>query len=55
MSATVRAQNVDEKRWVTCLVSLFMVLKLPKILLVLQICADLSNESKSIKAIYISI
>ena len=47
-------------RWknrVICLVSFFpswvMVLKLTKIVHFLQICADLSKKSKSIKAIYL--
>ena len=54
---TVRAQKVDEKNGIICLVSFFpswgMVLKLPKIVYFLQICADLSKKSKSIKAIYL--
>ena len=49
--------KVDEKNGVICLVSFFpswvMVLKLPKIVHFLQICADLSKKSKSIKAIYL--
>ena len=57
ISQTVRAQKVDEKNGVICLVSFFpswvMVLKLPKIVHFLQICADLSKKSKSIKAIYL--
>ena len=46
------------KKGVICLVSFFdfwvMVLKLPKIVHFLQICADFSKKSKSIKAIYLS-
>ena len=57
ISQTVRAQKLDEKNGVICLVSFFlswvMVLKLPKIVHFLQICADLSKKSKSIKAIYL--
>ena len=57
ISQTVRAQKVDEKNGVICLVSFFpswvMVLKLPKIVHFLQICADLSKKSKSTKAIYL--
>ena len=54
---TVTAQKVDEKMGlVMCLVSFFpswfMVLRLPKIHF-LQICADLSDKSKSINAIYL--
>ena len=51
------AQKVDEKNGVICLVFFFpssvMVLKLTKIVHFLQICADLSQKSKSIKAIYL--
>ena len=57
ISQTVRAQKVDEKNGVICLVSFFpswvMVLKSPNIVHFLQICADLSKKSKSIKAIYL--
>ena len=57
ISQIVRAQKLDEKNGVICLVSFFtswvMVLKLPKIVHFLQICADLSKKSKSIKAIYL--
>ena len=57
ISQSVRAQKVDEKNGIICLVSFFpswvMVLKLPKIVHFLQICADLSKKSKSIKAIYL--
>ena len=56
ISQTVRAQKVDEKNGVICLISFFlswvMVLKLPKIVHFLQICADLSKKPKYIKAIY---
>ena len=56
VSQTVRDQRVDEKSRVSCLVSFFpswvMVLKLPKIVQFLQICADLTKKFKSIKAIY---
>ena len=54
---TNRAQKVDEKNRVICLVSFFpswvMVLKLLKIVYFFQICADLRKKSKSIKAIYL--
>ena len=57
ISQTVRAQKVDEKNAVICLVSFLlswvMVLNLPKIVQFLQICADISKKSKSIKAIYL--
>ena len=57
ISQTVRAQKVDEKNGAICLVSFFpfwvMALKLPKIVHFLQICADLSKKSKSIKSIYL--
>ena len=50
-------QKVDEKNGVICLVSFFpswvMVLKLSKIVHFLQICADLSKKSISIKANYL--
>ena len=56
MNITNRDQKVDEKNGVICLVSFFpswdMVLKLPKIMHFLQLCADLSKKSKSIKAKY---
>ena len=56
ISQTVRAQKVDEKNGVICLISFFlswfMVLKLPKIVHFLQIYADLSKKPKHIKAIY---
>ena len=43
------------KKWVICLVPFFsssvMVLKLPKIVHLLQICADFTKKSRSIKAI----
>ena len=57
LSQTVRAQKVDEKNRVICIVCFFpswvMVLKLPKIVHFWQICADLSNKSKSIQAVYL--
>ena len=57
ISQTVRAQQVDEKNGVLCLVSFFpswvIVLKLSKIVNFLQICAGLSKKSKSIKATYL--
>ena len=57
MLQTVRAEKVDEKNGVICLVSMFpswvMVCKLSKKGHFLQFCADLSNKSKSVKAIYI--
>ena len=50
----------SESRWkngvislVTFLPSWIMVLKLPKIVHILQICADLSNKSKSSKSTYL--
>ena len=55
ISQTVRAQK-DEKNGVIFLICFFpswvMVCKLPKIVHLLQICADLSKKSKSIKVIY---
>ena len=57
ISETVRAQKVEEKNVVICPDSFFpswvMVLKLPKIVQFLQICADISKKSKCIKAIYL--
>ena len=50
MLQTVRAEKVD-KKWVICLVS--MVLKLPKKVLFLRYGTDLSQNFKSVKAIYI--
>ena len=56
ISKTVRAQKVNERNEVICLVSFFpswvMVLNLLKIVHFLQIRAELSKKSKSIKAIY---
>ena len=56
MNITNRAQKVDEKNGAICLISFFsswvMVLKLPKIVHFLKICADLSKKPKSIKRIY---
>ena len=57
ISQTVRAHIVYEKNVIISLVSFFpswvMVLKLPKIVHLLQICADISKTSKCIKAIYL--
>ena len=57
MLQTVRAEKVDEKNGVICLVSMFpswvMVFKLSKKVHFLQFCADLSKKSKPIKAFYI--
>ena len=56
ISQTVRAQKVDEKNGVICLISFIlswvMALKLSKIVHFLHICADLSKKPKYIKAIY---
>ena len=56
ISQIVRAQKVDKKNGVICLISFFlswvMVLKLHKIVHFLQICADLSKKPRYIKAIY---
>ena len=57
MLQTVRAEKVDDKNGVVCLVSMFpswvMVCKLSKKVHFLQFSADLLKKSKSIKAIYI--
>ena len=57
MLQTVRAQKIDEKNGVICLVSMFpsrvMVLKLSKKVYFLQFYADLSKKPKFVKAIYI--
>ena len=54
MNIPNRAQKADEKNGVICIVSFFASrVKLPKIVHFLQICADLSKNSKSIKAIYL--
>ena len=57
MLQTVRAEKVDDKNGVICLVSMLpsrvMVLKLSKKVYFLRFYADLSKKSKSIKAIYI--
>ena len=57
MLQTVRAEKVDEKLGVIGLVSMFpslvMVCKLSKKVHFLQFCADLSEKSKSVEAIYI--
>ena len=56
ISQTVTAQKVDKNEFI-CLGFFFspwvMVLELPNIVHFLQICADLSKKSKSIKAIYL--
>ena len=58
MMKTVRAENIDEKKWyhlqsfhVSFLT--YMVLKLPKKVHFLQLCVDLSKKSKSVKVIYV--
>ena len=55
MIIRVRAQKVDEKNGIICLVSFFyswfMVLKLLKIVHFLKMWADLSKKPKSIKVI----
>ena len=55
MLQTVSAEKVDQKNWVICLVSIFpsrvMVRELSKKVHVLQLCADLSNESKCARTI----
>ena len=57
MLQTVRAQKVDEKNGVICLVSMFvswvMVFKLSKNVRLLQFWADLSKKLKSVKTISI--
>ena len=57
ISQTVRAQKLDVRNGVHCLISFFlswvMVLKLPRVVDFLQICADLCKKPKYIKAIYI--
>ena len=57
MLQTVRAQKVDEKNEVICLVSMFvswvMVFKLSKNVRLSQFCADLSKKLKSVKTISI--
>ena len=57
MLQTVRAEKVDEKNRVVCLVSMFpswvKVLKLSKKVHFLLFCADLSKKPRSVKAIYI--
>ena len=54
---TVRAEKVDEKNGIICLFSMFptwvMVRKLSKKVHFLQVFADFSKKSKSVKAIYI--
>ena len=50
-------EKLDEKNGVICLISMFsswlMVCKLSKKVSFLQLCADRSKKSKSVKAIYI--
>ena len=55
MNVTVIAEKVDEKNGVVCLVSMFpsRVMVLTLSLQFLQLCADLSKKSESVKAIYI--
>ena len=57
MLQTVRAEKIDEKNGVICLVSMFtswvMVLKLSKKVHFLQFCADSKKKSKSMKINYI--
>ena len=57
MFQTVKAEKVDEKNGIICLVFMFpswvMVCKLSKKVHFLQICADFSKKSKFVKAIYI--
>ena len=57
MLQAVRAEKVDGKSGVICLVSMFpswvMVCKFSKKVHFLQYCADLSKKSKSVEAIYI--
>ena len=57
MLQIVRAEKVDEKNVVFCLVSMFpswvIVLKLSKKVHFSEFCADMSKKSKSSKEIYI--
>ena len=57
MLQTLRAEKVDEKIGVICLVSMFptwvMVYKLSKKVHFLQLCVKLSKKSKSVEEIYI--
>ena len=57
MPQTVRAERVDEKNGIICLIFMFssrvMVLKLSKNVAFLQFCADLRKKSKYVKAVYI--
>ena len=54
MNVTNRAEKVDEKNGVICLVCfLIMALKMYKKLHFCQFCADLSKKPKSVEAIYI--
>ena len=52
MLQTVRAEKIEEKNELICLVSMFpswvMVLKLSKKVQFLQFCADLSKKRKSL-------
>ena len=56
INVTVRAEKVDEKNGVICLVSMFsswvMVLKLSKKWYFLELCADLSRKPNSVKTFY---
>ena len=57
MLQTVRAEKLDKKIRVICLVSMFptwvMACKLSKKMHFLQFCADLSKKYKSVEAIHI--
>ena len=57
MLQSVRAEKADEKNGVICHVSMFpfwfMVFKLSKKVYFLQFCPELSNKSKSVKAMHI--
>ena len=54
---TVRAEKLDEKNGVICLVSMFLsrviVLELSKKVYLLQFSAELKKKPMSVKAIYI--
>ena len=52
MLQTVRAEKVDEKYGVICLVSVSPPI-IQKRAFFLQFCADISKKSKSVKAFYI--
>ena len=57
MPQTIGVEKVDRKNGVICLVSIFpstaMILKLSKKVHFLQFCAEFSQKSKYVKAIYI--